>query len=529
MVHNKPYLRILLLTAVALLCMVAGCDEPVTPVEDKSFVRLLENQKMRSEIFKVDINYAVLLPEGYETSNDIYPVVYLLHGLGDNEKAWYANLNIKYYVDLYKDEITPMIYVMPIGYNTYWANRYTGNYPYMDMITTELVPTIDKLFRTNADPSARAAMGYSMGGYGALILPALNPDIFTISVPLSMSFRTDEQYKEEPQSVFDYQWGPIFGGSGLSGEARLTDYFKEHSPFHFFDSPTAQSRFSSLKILLDCGDDEESLSETNDNLHTLMRDRQIPHEYRVRNGGHTTDYWKKSIPEALKFISEGVQGIPYPTESIPVDIGTRIASSDYETIEVAGQSLRVLKPEGYASSANEYPTIYFIHDVGNSQANLIDVFSLFRNAMTSSKIPNAIVVEIPASEEVDSEQMNQIIQGIESQLRAKPNRMSRTIIGNSLGGKNASEIVSENSNLFNSCFLMCAQLPDEALNPGAVFYYLDITDDGNAYKGYNNLYLKLREQEIGYEYRVRQGTESYQSFLNGLYNSFSYLKGRLAL
>lgn len=518
----------MLINAVAILSLISGCDEKISPVVEQPFVSLLEDQKMRSKIFKVDINYAVLLPEGYDKSTDEYPVVYLLHGFGDNEKAWYTSLNIKYYVDLYQNEVTPMIYVMPIGYNTYWTNRYTGNYQYMDMIATELVPTIDALFRTKANKFARAVMGYSMGGYGALILPALNPDVFTISVPLSMSFRTDEQYEEEPQGVFDYQWGPIFGGTGLGGEARLTDYFKEHSPFHFFDSPTAQSRFSTLKILLDCGDDEESLSETNDNLHALMRDRQISHEYRVRNGGHTTDYWKKSIPEALKFISNGVQEIPYPTEPTPVDIGTRIVSSDYETIEIAGEALRVLKPVGYASSTNEYPVIYFIHAGGNTQANLIDAFSLFRNMMIASKIPNAIVVEIAASEAIDSEKMDQIIGGLELQFRAKPSRLSRTIIGNSLGGKNVSEIVSVDPELFNSCFLIGAQVADAVLNPGDIFYYLDITDDGTSYRGYHNLYLKLREQEIGYEYRVRQGAESFQSFLNGLYESLPYLKGRLA-
>lgn len=509
-----------------MLCILSGCEENISPVEEP-FVRLLENQKMRSQIFKVDINYAVLLPKGYDDSTEEYPVVYLLHGFGDNEKAWYSSLNIQYYVDLFEGEITPMIYVMPIGYNTYWANRYTGNYPYMDMITTELVPTVDQLFRTKANQSARAVMGYSMGGYGSLILPALNPDVFTISVPLSMSFRTDEQYQEEPQGVFDYQWAPIFGGKGLSGEARLTDHFKEHSPFHFFDSPTAQSQFSNLKILLDCGDDEESLSNTNDNLHVLMRDRKIPHEYRVRNGAHTTDYWKKSLVEALRFISNGVQGIPHPTEATPVEIGTRIISSDFESIDISDESLRILEPVGYASTLSEYPTIYFIHDDENSQANLIDVFSIFRNAMTASKIPNAIVVEIKVSEVVDYDKLVQIIEGVESKYRAKPSHLSRTIIGNGLSGKIVTEIVSEDSELFSSCFLIGAQLADEAQNPGELFYYLDTTDDAIGYRGYHNLYMKLREQEIGYEYRVRQGTETYQSFLNGLYESLPILKVRL--
>ncbi len=78
-------------------------------------------------------------------------------------------------------------------------------------------------------------MGYSMGGYGALILPSLNPDVFTVGVPLSMSFRTDEQYMAEPQDVFNSQWANLFGGFGANRDRTgLTDYFLQHSPFHFF-------------------------------------------------------------------------------------------------------------------------------------------------------------------------------------------------------------------------------------------------------------------------------------------------------
>ena len=62
---------------LSLLFVSCKDDEPVTP-----FVRLLENQKMYSTLFDNDITYAVLLPEGYDTSTDHYPVVYLLHGYG---------------------------------------------------------------------------------------------------------------------------------------------------------------------------------------------------------------------------------------------------------------------------------------------------------------------------------------------------------------------------------------------------------------------------------------------------------------
>lgn len=135
---------------------------------------------MYSAVFDNEITYAVLLPDGYDQSVEDYPVVYLLHGFGDSERAWYTSGGLSYYVDQYADDIVPMIYVMPAAYYSYYVNKFSGDYPYMDMMTTELVPTIDSLFRTRKDKSARAVMGYSMGGYGALILPALNPEVFLL-------------------------------------------------------------------------------------------------------------------------------------------------------------------------------------------------------------------------------------------------------------------------------------------------------------------------------------------------------------
>ncbi|CAN0460903.1 unnamed protein product, partial [Phaeothamnion confervicola] len=236
-----------------------------------------------SEILNYDLEYAVLLPEGYNESEDSYPVVYLLHGYGDDETAWYTNGSLQFYVDKQIAETGPMIYVMPQAFNSYYIDRYSGNFPYMEMFVDELVPEIDSRFRTKKDKSQRAVMGYSMGGYGALILPTMHPEVFSIGIPLSMSFRTDEQYLIESQSSFDNQWAPNFGPSkGTSGLARLSNYFKARSPFHFFNQENTEV-YNSLKLLIDCGDDEESLIFTSNELHSLMRDNEIPHEYRVRS------------------------------------------------------------------------------------------------------------------------------------------------------------------------------------------------------------------------------------------------------
>lgn len=516
---------------VIITGLLAGCGEDNPKPVEVPFMRLWEDQKLQSQILNRSVDYAVLLPEGYDQSDETYPVVYLLHGYGDDETAWYTYGGLQYYTDKYVAETGPMIFVMPQGFQTYYIDKYNGNFPYMEMFVEELVPEIDSRFRTKADKTQRAVMGYSMGGYGALILPAMNPEVFSVGIPLSMSFRTDDQYIAESQSSFDNQWAPNFGpGLGVSGTARLSDYFKERSPFYFFNEGDL-TVYSNLKFLIDCGDDEDALIFTSNNLHSLMRENEVAHEYRVRSGGHSFDYWKKSYPEALKFISDAFKGIPYPAEPTPATIGTLITDSDIAETEVGGIDVNILKPVDYESSGLDYPVLYFIHDAeGNHHDNLINTFSLLRNGMTASKIAKSILVEVEAEAiGVDADLLREVVTYMDDNFRTKAIRDNRVIMANGEGATSTLGFADE-TDLFSDCFIFNATLADVApeVSP-TVFYYVDGTDKSDSYRGYENLYSKIRNDGTdGYEYRVRQGTESYQAFLNGLYESFSSLKESLS-
>ncbi len=529
--YNSLYQKI---TTFALLFSVlfACTKEPEEPEEPViPFTRLLENESVESEILNRTINYAVLLPENYNKTADTYPVVYLLHGYGDDQTAWYKNGLIQYYSDLNVAQNGPMIFVMPQAFNTYYVNKYNGNYPYMDFFTTELVPKIDSIYRTKKDKTQRAVMGYSMGGYGALIIPAMNPEMFTISVPLSMSFRTDEQYLAEPQSVFDYQWGPIFGGTGTSGAARLTNHFTTHSPFHFFDQSDLSS-YSQLRVLIDCGDDEESLSITNGELHNLMRTKNLNHEYRVRNGGHSWDYWHKSLPEALTFISYGFAGANYPENPVPIDVGNTISPNQYTLEELAGSEMQlgIFKPTSYDTDTNLYPVIFFVHDYeGESRSeNVQKILSLLNNNMLSGKVANSLVVEIPEeSTGITAEIMTKIINQIESNYRIVPNKKGRVLLGNEKGGATACSLIPDFQNSFNAVFLFNAALNTHADAVTGQYYYVDVTDKSPDYSENFYLYTKLRENGIDHEYRVHQGVASLETTLIGLNGALSYLSKKL--
>jgi len=519
------------ITSFWLVLVFFGCKQENTdPPDPPAFVRFLENQTVKSEVLSRDMRYAVLLPADYQSSGKDYPVVYLLHGFGEDETGWYEGGRVQYYIDQNAAVTVPMIYVMPQGFNTYWVNKYNGNYPYMDYFVNELVPAIDSLFRTIPDPQHRAVMGYSMGGYGAMILPAKNPAVFKTGVVLSMSFRTDEQYLVEPQNVFDYQWGPIFGGIGAEGEERLTGYFKQYSPFHFFGT-TGSPAFDGLNLFIDCGDDEETLSVTNDAFHDTLRRLGIRHEYRTRNGAHTWFYWHTALPEALHYIGQVVQQIPYPDEpelmKCPSDIHGQII---VEELAETGINYNVILPGSYLSSQLVYPLIVFLHDrTAGSETqesqNLYDYLTFVNGWYEPFE---AILVEIPFQENISQDVLQQILDHLIENYKTADDRNQTVLAGNKRAGALAWEFAPGLSGNINACMIFDANLPENAAadNPD-IAYYLDITEEGINYKGYHSLYLSLRENDIPHEYRVRQGIPSHNALLNGIFFSQGFLNDHL--
>ena len=274
--------------------------------------RIMESLSMYSTLLSREIKYTICLPEDYYTGNKRYPVVYLLHGLGDNESAWleYGQISQIADAELRKREIVPMIFVMPQGFRSYYVNDYAGVFPYQDMFIQELIPFIDSTYRTKAERKSRAALGYSMGGFGALVLPLKYSGLFSASVPLSVSIRTDEQYMSEDSTGWNEQWGRLFGGTGITGSQRITAYYRQNSPLPMLAEQDV-TQWKGLKIFLDCGDDEQTLAFSNEALHKILSERGIPHEYRVGDGGHSFSYWREALPNGLRFISDAFQGKPY--------------------------------------------------------------------------------------------------------------------------------------------------------------------------------------------------------------------------
>jgi enterochelin esterase-like enzyme len=271
------------LTAMLLLSVAVGATAQKSQV--------YETKKVKSDILKMERNYAIYLPAGYDGSDVSYPVLYLLHGSGDNHTGWVQFGQVQHIADkaIAEGTAAPMIIVMPDA-NTKvkgYFNAPDGSFDYEDFFFKELIPHIEKTYRVRSEQRYRAISGLSMGGGGTIYYTLHHPELFAAAAPLSATTRAwtnkDAKYSEK----------------------QLEAYQAKHKVETIVDKASAEDleKIKRVRWYVSVGDDD-FLYRDNSELHIFFKDKQIPHEYRVKDGGHTWTYWRMELPEVMGFVSK---------------------------------------------------------------------------------------------------------------------------------------------------------------------------------------------------------------------------------
>lgn len=260
--------------------------------------KVFDNLSMTSEILGGQRKYAIYLPPDYDTSQRHYPVLYLLHGGGDDQTGWVQFGEVLSITDkaIKAGKATPMIIVMPdanSGRRGYF-NDIKGNWRYEDFFFDEFMPFVEKAYRIKGEKRYRAVAGLSMGGGGSFMYALHRPELFSSACPLSASTGplTLEATKRR------YARGPNADAS----EAQIKAYYERHSALALVNAMPDDQK-TAVRWYIDCGDDD-FLYEGNSLIHIAMRKRQIPHEFRIHDGGHNWTYWRTALPTVLAFVSD---------------------------------------------------------------------------------------------------------------------------------------------------------------------------------------------------------------------------------
>ncbi len=174
----------------------------------------------------------VYTPYGYEKNPKAkYPVLYLLHGGGGDEEAWTSMGRAAQILDnlIEKGLAKPMIVVMPNGNPNQRAANILGletididrNDPkwanaYVNSLVKEIVPFIDKEYRTIAKSSGRAIAGLSMGGGHTTSATILYPGVFDYICPLSCGIRESDHLDADLQGIKKAGYKLYWVGCGTS-------------------------------------------------------------------------------------------------------------------------------------------------------------------------------------------------------------------------------------------------------------------------------------------------------------------------
>ena len=264
--------------------------------------KVIDELIINSKILKGDRKFAVYLPPDYDSSNRSYPVLYLLHGLGDNQSAWIQFGEVLHTTDkaINSGIATSMIIIMPdagtgqMGY----TNAMSGKWNYEDFFFEEFMPHVENLYRIRKNKRYRAISGLSMGGGGSFLYALRRPDLFSSAAPLSASIGPQKIDQMDDHSYLDY-WG--YSKSNIN-KSDFEKFKRKNNSLYLIDQMD-QKTLNSVRWYIDCGD-EDYLYKNNVLMHIKMREKGIKHEFRVRDGDHNWDYWRSALPSVLEFISK---------------------------------------------------------------------------------------------------------------------------------------------------------------------------------------------------------------------------------
>ena len=247
--------------------------------------------KLASKLMNREMPYRVILPKSYEQAKDRrFPVIYLLHGLTGHFDNWTDKSALKTHAAAYD-----FIIVTPEGDNGWYTDSASvPNDKYESYIVQELIPEIDKNFRTQADRAQRTIAGLSMGGYGSLKFGLKYPDRFALvgsfSGALGAASWTDKilggSWKALTDSIMS-----VYGAEGSPTR-------KENDIYQLVRDLTPEKAKALPYVYVDCGTEDFLIGQNRD-FASLLLEKKIPHEFRQLPGKHDWPYWDAQVREFL--------------------------------------------------------------------------------------------------------------------------------------------------------------------------------------------------------------------------------------
>ncbi len=255
---------------------------------------------IKSRILQRAVRYCVMLPADYDKERDKkYPVLYFLHGLGENEQALMRSGGWGLIEDLQGEhKVGDFLMVAPEGRGGFFINAADGRDRYSDFLLTEFLPFIETHYRVIRNRKSRGATGLSMGGFGALRLAFAHPELFG-----SVSAQSPALITETPTQLnADLRnAGPLARLlASVFGNPIDVAHWKQNNPFVLVRKNQVQIK--TQIIYVNCGhQDEYGFAVGASQMHKQLLSEGIRHEFHLYPGRHSADYFLSHLGETIEF------------------------------------------------------------------------------------------------------------------------------------------------------------------------------------------------------------------------------------
>ncbi len=292
---QHPFQLKRLLIALALTLLLAPAAKAASTV--------LQAQHLPSRLLGRAIDYNVYLPDGYDSDPARrYPVLYLLPGTDSVPDDWLHLAHLQALADrmIARGLVTPLIIVMPNAGNSWYVDNPDpgGDGPVATAYLTELIPGIEARYRAQGRRDGRAIAGLSMGGFGAVHLGFLRPDLFAAIASMSGAIYLENQpLTRENIEELHGAFGRPFSRERLE-EVNL-----------FTRIPGLAKAAQRPAIYLASGNADYYAYDVNAALfYVALRGSGIPATMHIAPGGHDWAFWSSELPRVLRFVSRAFAG-----------------------------------------------------------------------------------------------------------------------------------------------------------------------------------------------------------------------------
>jgi S-formylglutathione hydrolase FrmB len=275
------------------------------PVLSSQAQSRIDCNALNSQILKQVVHYCVYLPAGYDGAAtkpaQRYPVLYFLHGLGDNEQTLFNSGGWTLLDDLRRQhKMGEFLIVAPEGRGSFYINSADGKVRYSDFFLREFIPHIEGQYRVRPGRNARAISGISMGGYGALRFAFAHPELFSAVSAQSAALITASPNELDSAARTGAPLARVM--TEVFGRPIAVSHWNENSPFLLAKKNSSGIR--GLAIYFNCGhDDNYGFEKGAAALHEQLQKQGVKQDYHPYAGDHSLSYFLSHFPEVMEFHS----------------------------------------------------------------------------------------------------------------------------------------------------------------------------------------------------------------------------------